>query len=159
MKKTISLTVNGQQRDVLVEQHWSLLYVLREILDLTGTKQGCDGTGECGACTVILNGAAVPSCLVLAVEANEKEIITIEGIAKGNKLDPIQQAFIEVGAVQCGYCTPGMIMMAKDLLNNNTNPTEAEIKQAISGNICRCTGYVKIVEAIKLSSKNLQGNT
>ncbi|MFC1951796.1 (2Fe-2S)-binding protein [Chloroflexota bacterium] len=148
MKHGISLRVNGDSYDVLVETCESLLDVIRNKLNLIGTKKGCD-TGDCGACTIIMDGRVVNSCLTLAVEAEGKEILTIEGLADGSELHPLQEAFIKHGAVQCGYCTPGMIMSAKALLDENPKPTEGEIRQAIVGNLCRCTGYVKIVDAIK----------
>ena len=148
MKHNISLTVNGDSYEISVEPRESLLDVLRNKLNLTGTKKGCD-TGDCGACSVIMDGRIVNSCLVLAVEAQGKEILTIEGISDDSALHLIQEAFVEYGAVQCGYCTPGMIMSAKALLDDNPHPAEQEIKQAIVGNLCRCTGYVKIVDAIK----------
>jgi carbon-monoxide dehydrogenase small subunit len=148
MKQVIRLTVNGLEEEVLVEPWWSLAFVLREKLGLTGVKVGCD-TGMCGACTVIVNGKAVKSCLLLAPKANGKEIVTIEGLRGENgELHPLQQAFIEHFAIQCGYCTPGMIMSAKSLLDENPNPTEEEVREALHGNLCRCTGYVKIVEAV-----------
>lgn len=144
----ITLKVNGEEVTVAVAKNWTLLYVLREVLDLTGVKCACN-TGDCGACKVIIDGQAVNSCLVLAVKAQGKAIETVEGLARGGKLHPLQQAFIECGAVQCGYCTPGMLMSAKALLDKNPAPTEEEIKEAIGNNYCRCTGYYKIVEAIK----------
>lgn len=147
----LSFKINRVIRNVEVEEDKTLLYVLRDDLGLTGTKEGC-GDGDCGACTVIIEGKAVNSCLTLAVQANGKEITTIEGVGGEDDLDPIQQAFIDKGAVQCGYCTPGMILTAKSLLDKNSEPTEEEIRQGISGNICRCTGYHNIVSAIKSAS-------
>ncbi|OIQ09104.1 (2Fe-2S)-binding protein [Neomoorella thermoacetica] len=148
MKQTVRLKVNGEDYTVAVEPDKTLLWLLREELDLTGTKEGC-GAGECGACTVIFNGKAVNSCLVLAVEADGAEIYTIEGEARDGRLSDLQRAFIEHNALQCGFCTPGMIMAARALLNENPHPTEEEIKEAIEGNLCRCTGYLPIIEAIK----------
>ena len=153
--ETIELTINEETRSVNVEKTWTLLYVLREVLDLTGAKCGCS-TGDCGACKVILDGEAVNSCLVKATAAVGKDIRTIEGLACGPQLHPIQQAFVEVGAVQCGYCTPGMIMSAKALLDKVPNPTAEDVKNGIANNLCRCTGYVKIEEAILLAAKRLQ---
>jgi carbon-monoxide dehydrogenase small subunit len=153
MKKLINLKVNGEIYEVAVEPRKTLLDIIRDDLGLTGTKKGCD-QGECGSCTVIFNGKAVNSCLVLAVEAEGKDVLTIEGLAKGTKLHPIQEAFINHGAIQCGFCTPGMIMSAKVLLDKNPNPTEKEVRDAIGGNLCRCTGYVKIVEAILAATKS-----
>lgn len=147
MKQLIKLTVNGVEEEAYVEPWWSLAQVLREELGLTGTKISCE-TGNCGACTVLVDGNAVKSCLLLAVKARGKEILTIEGLSKDGELHPLQQAFIEHFAVQCGYCTPGMIMSAKALVDENPNPSEEEVREAIRGNLCRCTGYVKIVEAI-----------
>ena len=148
MKKTISLRVNGIEYDALVEPHWTLLDVLRDKIGLTGTKKGCDN-GECGACTVIIDGEAVLSCLVLAIQAQGKEILTIEGLSQGGKLDPVQDAFVKYGGIQCGFCTPGMIMTSRALLNKIPHPSQEEIKRGLSGNLCRCTGYVKIVEAVR----------
>ena len=147
-KLTIDLTVNGEPVEVQVDPSDTLLQVIRDTLQLTGTKEVCS-LGECGACTVILDGKAVNSCLVLAVEAKGKEILTIEGLRKDGELHPLQQAFIDEGAVQCGFCTPGMILSAKALLDENPDPDEAEIREALAGNLCRCTGYVKIVKAAK----------
>lgn len=144
----LELTVNGEKRSLSISPKTTLLEVLREDLGLTGTKEGC-GKGECGACTVLMDGKAVVSCLTLAAQAQGREIVTIEGIAQDGVLDPIQQAFIDEGAIQCGYCTPGMVLSAKALLLKNTAPSEEEIKVAISGNLCRCTGYTKIIRAIK----------
>lgn len=148
MKKQISFILNKDEVTVDVEPKWTLLYVLREVLGLTGTKEGC-GYGECGACTVIIDGKAVNSCIYPAIEAEGKDITTIEGLAKDGEMHPLQKAFIEKGAVQCGFCTPGMIMSAKALLDEKEDPTEEDIKEAIEGNICRCTGYVMIIDAIK----------
>lgn len=148
MKETIMLTVNGRRVQSEVEQHSTLLTYLRNNLGLTGTKEGC-GAGDCGACTVLVNGAAVNSCIYLAVDANSKDILTVEGLEKNGELHPIQKAFIDEGAVQCGYCTPGMMLSAKALLDENADPTEDEIRKGIAGNLCRCTGYVRIIKAIK----------
>ncbi|KKM12561.1 (2Fe-2S)-binding protein [Clostridiales bacterium PH28_bin88] len=143
----VNLTVNGDNHSVMVKANTLLANVLREQLNLTGTKKGCE-LGDCGSCTVLLDGKPVNSCIVLAVEAEGKEIVTIEGVSKGDQLDKIQESFIENAAVQCGYCTPGMILSAKALLARNTHPTEDEVREAIGGNLCRCTGYVNIVKAI-----------
>jgi carbon-monoxide dehydrogenase small subunit len=153
--KEIKLTVNNQSYRLTVLPWRTLLEVIREDLGLTGTKEGC-GLGECGACTILMDRRAVNSCLVLATEADGSEITTIEGLANGDKLHPIQQAFVDHGGLQCGFCTPGMIMSAKALLDQNPTPTEEEIKQAISGNLCRCTGYAKIIESIKAAAKNVE---
>jgi len=141
------IKVNGQEHEVMVEPWRTLLDVLRDDLRLTGAKEGC-GKGECGSCTVLLDGEAVNSCLVFAAEVEGKEITTIEGLARDGELHPLQQAFIEEGAVQCGFCTPGVILTAKAFLDSNPRPTEGEVRRAISGNLCRCTGYDKIVRAI-----------
>ena len=151
-KKTISLSVNGQVFSVSTYVHKTLLEVLREDLGLTGAKESC-GEGACGSCTVLLDGLPVRSCLLLAVEAEGRAILTIEGLASGPRLHPIQEAFVEHHAIQCGFCTPGMILTAKALLDDTPHPTEKEIRRALSGNICRCTGYTKIVEAIKAASR------
>lgn len=156
MKRLITLTVNGATHEVAVEPQQSLLQVLREALHFTGTKEGCS-EGECGACTVILDGQTVDSCLIFGLEANGRDIMTIEGLAQGDQLHPVQKAFAEYGAVQCGFCTPGMILAAKALLDSNPHPTEAEIRRGISGNLCRCTGYVKIVEAIQAAAQSQAG--
>jgi len=148
VKQIITMIVNGEEYQIAVDSRRTLLEVLREELHLTGTKKNCN-EGECGACTVIMDGKAVNSCLVLAVQAKGKRIETIEGLAKGGKLHPLQEAFVKYGGLQCGFCTPGMIMSTKALLDSNPRPTEEEIKTAISGNLCRCTGYVKILESIK----------
>ena len=147
MKKKIKLTVNDELHELEVENRRRLLEVIREDLHLLGTKKMCD-MGECGSCTVLMDGVAVNSCLVLAVEAEGKKIETIEGVAQGGKLHPIQEEFVAKGGVQCGYCSPGMIMTAKAFLEKNANPSEEEAKTAIAGNFCRCTGYIRIVEAI-----------
>ncbi|OGQ79254.1 MAG: (2Fe-2S)-binding protein [Deltaproteobacteria bacterium RIFCSPLOWO2_12_FULL_60_19] len=152
MKQSLELTVNGQSHELLVDPHRTLLEVLREQLGLTGAKEGCN-LGDCGSCTVLLDGKPFLSCLVLAVEAQGREILTIEGLSQNGKLHPIQESFVQHGAVQCGFCTPGMILSAKALLDRNPRPTEAEVKEALSGNLCRCTGYVKIVEAIMETAK------
>lgn len=156
--ETIQFKINGEERELEIEKNWSLLHILREVLGLTGAKCGCD-TGDCGACTVMVNGDAVRSCRVKGTALNGAEILTIEGLADGEKLHPIQQAFIDAGAVQCGFCTPGMVMRAKALLDQNPDPTEAEVRHAIDPNICRCGGYQKIVEAILLAAKRLNGKT
>ena len=151
----VCLDINGKKIQGSVEKNWNLLFVLREVLGLTGAKCGCS-TGDCGACKVIIDGKAVNSCLMLARNMEGKKIETIEGLSDGTALHPIQQAFIDAGAVQCGYCTPGMVMSAKALLDQNPNPTEEEIRNnGISNNLCRCTGYVKIVEAIQLAAKRM----
>ena len=155
-KLTIELTINGKKRKVETTTSTRLLDLLRDDLHLTGTKEGC-GKGECGACTVIINGELVASCLVLALQADGAVITTIEGIGNDGHLDSIQEAFIETGAVQCGFCTPGMILAAKKLLEENPHPTEEEIKRGISGNLCRCTGYQKIFDAVKLAADRLSG--
>ena len=147
MKKIINLTINDQAYEIAVAPNKTLADMLRYDLNLTGTKKGCD-TGDSGACTVILNGDAVNSCLVLAVQTDGAVIETIEGLANDKGLHPIQEAFVEKGAIQCGFCSPGMIMSTKNLLDKNPNPTEQEIREGISGNLCRCTGYQKIFEAI-----------
>ena len=152
MKQTITFNLNGESVRVEIEPHLTLLQLLRDKLELTGTKEGC-GMGECGACTVILNGKTVNSCIFPAVEVDGKNVITIEGLtdAQGT-LHPIQKAFIEYGAVQCGFCTPGMVLSAKALLDENPKPTEEEIRSGVAGNLCRCTGYLQIVQAIKTAS-------
>lgn len=147
MKQAIILNVNGEEYEVLTEPHWTLLHVLREQLGLTGTKCGCD-SGDCGACTVNINGRPALSCLTLAIECPGKEILTIEGLAKDGKLHPLQESFVKYGAVQCGFCIPGMIMSAKTLYDKKAAPTADEVKRTIAGNLCRCTGYIKIIEAI-----------
>lgn len=147
MKITVYFKVNGRDRSALVEPRTSLLDVIREDLGLTGAKEGC-GKGECGACTVILDGDAVPSCLVLAASVEGKEITTIEGIGEGRRLHPLQEAFVRYHASQCGFCSPGMILTAKAFLDRNSSPSEAEVRDVMMSNLCRCTGYEKIIEAI-----------
>ncbi len=151
----ISVTVNGQAHTLDVEPRLLLVHLIRENLNLTGTHIGCD-TSNCGACTVLLDGKPVKSCTVFAVQANGRTVQTIEGVAENGNLHPLQEGFWERHGLQCGYCTPGMIMTAKALLEKNPNPTEDEIRWAISGNLCRCTGYVKIVEAIQYAAEKLQ---
>ncbi len=157
MEHTIKLKVNGISYDVRVQSKRSLLSVLRDDLGYIGVKEGC-GAGECGACTIIMDGKAINSCMVLAVEADGSDILTIEGLSDGDNLHPIQKHFIEKGAIQCGFCTPGMILTTYEFLKRNPDPTEDEIKVAISGNLCRCTGYVQIIEAITAAAKELKSN-
>ena len=152
----ISLDINGKNYKVDVPADATLLWVIRDNLKLTGTKYGC-GIGECGACTVIMNGEAVNSCMVLAPQAEGAEVITIEGLETDGELHPLQRAFVEKGAVQCGFCSPGMILTAKTLLDKNPNPTRAEIRRAIAGNMCRCTGYQQIVDAVESAAGMLSG--
>jgi len=147
VKRLIQLKVNGEPYEVAIHPHRTLAEVLREELDLIGTKEACN-QGDCGSCTVILDGKTVTACLTLAVEADGRDVRTIEGISDGGELNPVQKAFVEYGAIQCGFCTPGMVMSATALLEENPNPTEDEVQMGIAGNICRCTGYTKIVEAI-----------
>ncbi len=147
MRKLIKLRVNGEEREVLTEPRQTLLDMLRYDLGLTGTKEGC-GDGNCGSCTVLVNRQAVNSCLVFAIELDGQDITTIEGLAQGGVLHPLQQAFVDEGAVQCGFCTPGMILMAKAILDANPRPSESEVREALAGNLCRCTGYDKIVKAV-----------
>jgi aerobic carbon-monoxide dehydrogenase small subunit len=152
MKQILNFMLNGEPIQVEIEPHLTLLQLLREQLELTGTKEGC-GVGECGACTVLLDGKSINSCIFPAVEAEGKSITTIEGIADGKGgLHPIQKAFIEHGAIQCGFCTPGMVLSAKALLDEIPKPTEEEIRNGIAGNLCRCTGYLQIVQAVKAAS-------
>ena len=155
-KHTITLVVNGETEELLVPSNMTLLHALRDHLGMTGTKNGCEA-GECGACTVLVDGEPVNSCLVLAVELNGREITTIEGLSSNGKLTPLQQAFADLNAVQCGYCTPGMLMAATALLKRNPKPTEEDIQKAMIGNLCRCTGYQRIIDAIMDASR--QGGT
>ncbi len=154
-KQLLKMKVNGKEIETFVRTDARLLDVLRD-LGYLGVKEGC-GTGECGACTVIMNGKTVLSCITFALQANGKEIITVEGLAKNGKLHPVQEAFVEKGAVQCGYCIPGFIMSSVYLLNKNPNPTREEILDALEGNLCRCTGYVKIIEAVEAAAKKMRG--
>lgn len=151
-KRSVIFRVNGNYYEVFLEPRLTLLQVLREKLRLTGTKRGCDA-GDCGACTVLVDGNPILSCLTLATEVEGKEILTVEGLARNGNLDPLQQAFIDEGAVQCGFCTPGMIMSAKAILNHNPHPTEEEVRRGLAGNFCRCTGYAKIVKAVLKSAE------
>ncbi len=158
MKKIkLEITVNGIKHSLKIDPNLRLLDLLREQLSLTGTKEGC-GIGECGACTVLLDGRAVNSCLILAGQCSGKEVVTIEGLSDGDKLHPLQQSFLDHGAVQCGFCTPGMILSAAALLRENPAPAEEEIRVALSGNLCRCTGYTQIVEAVQSAAGQEQGD-
>ncbi len=148
----IELTVNGDVERIDVPAQMTLLEMLRERLVLTGTKNGC-AAGECGACTVLMNGEPVNSCLVLAVECNGSEIITVEGLAQDGRLDPVQTAIVEAGGVQCGFCTPGVLITSRALIDRNPDPSEAEIQEALVGNLCRCTGYIRIIEGIKVAAE------
>jgi carbon-monoxide dehydrogenase small subunit len=152
----LTLKINGEERDVLAPAHKTLLEVLREELNLTGTKHGCE-LGECGTCTVLVDGDPVLSCLALPVECQGREIKTVEGMAPGGRLHPLQQAFAELGAAQCGYCTPGILLTAEALLVDNPTPTRDEVKLALAGNLCRCTGYTKILDAVELAALRMQG--
>ena len=152
----ITLNVNNHSYTVDVYPHHTLLDVLRDQLDITGPKECC-GVGECGACTILLNGKAVNSCLVLAVEADGSDIVTVEGLGGPENLSPMQQAFVDAGAVQCGFCTPGMIMAAQYLLNTNPNPTKEEVRVGLAGNLCRCTGYSRIIDAVLSLSESAKG--
>jgi carbon-monoxide dehydrogenase small subunit len=153
-REVLRLSVNGQDRELLVKPYATLLEVLREDLRLTGTKHGCEA-GECGACMVLIDDVPKLSCLVLPAQAEGTEVTTIEGLAEGSELHPVQQAFMDSGAVQCGYCTPGMVLTAKALLDSNPAPSRGEIKEALAGNLCRCTGYVSIVEAVEEAARAL----
>jgi carbon-monoxide dehydrogenase small subunit len=153
---TITVTVNGEREHIGVGSNMTLLQMLREKLALTGTKNGCEA-GECGACTVLVNGEPVNSCMMLAVEADGCEVLTVEGLAPSGQLSPLQQAFVEHNAVQCGFCTPGMLMSAHALLQRSPDPTEEQIKQALVGNLCRCTGYVRIIRAVRSAADDTLG--
>ena len=152
---TVNLNINGRLYPVQANSRWTLLYYLREVLDLTGTKYGC-GTNDCGACRVLIDGEAKNSCVLLVKNMEGKKIVTIEGLQENGKLNVIQQSFVDAGAIQCGFCTPGMIISTTALLGNNSEPSEIEIREALKDNLCRCTGYVKIVDAVRLSSARLQ---
>ena len=156
MKRTVAFFLNGEEVEMEVEDRTTLLTVLRNHIGLTGTKEGC-GSGECGACTVLVDGKAMNSCLLLMPQVRKRRVMTIEGLSENGGLHPIQKAFIERGAIQCGYCTPGMILSAKAFLDENPNPTEEEARRAISGNLCRCTGYIKIIDAILEAAKVIKG--
>ncbi|HEY4907958.1 MAG TPA: (2Fe-2S)-binding protein [Methylomirabilota bacterium] len=156
MKAQLTLTVNGEARDVVVAVHKTLLEVLREDLGLTGTKHGCE-LGECGTCTVLVDGEPVLSCLALPVEIQGRDIKTVEGMADGSRLHPLQQAFAELGAAQCGYCTPGILLAAEALLEDNPMPSRDEVRLALAGNLCRCTGYTKILDAVELAALRMKG--
>src|SRR5258707_11440182 len=156
MKVRVNLNVNGESRETLVPTHKTLLEVLREDLGLTGTKHGCE-LGECGTCTVLVDGEPVLSCLALPVEWGGREIRPVEGMAEGGRLHPLQQAFAELGAAQCGYCTPGILLTAEALLVDVSTPTRDEIKHALAGNLCRCTGYTKILDAVELAALRMKG--
>ncbi len=155
MKVTLTLRINGETRDVIVPVHKTLLEVLREDLGLTGTKHGCE-LGECGTCTVLVAGTPVLSCLTLPVEVQDQEVTTVEGLAQGGELHPLQVAFAELGAAQCGYCTPAMLVSAKALLDRTPAPTRENVAQWLAGNLCRCTGYIKILEAVDLAAARMR---
>jgi carbon-monoxide dehydrogenase small subunit len=156
LRELITLHVNGERREVAVLPHHTLLEVLREDMGLTGTKHGCE-LGECGACTVLIDGTPMLSCLTLPIEVQESEITTIEGLEDNGRLHPLQETFAELGAAQCGYCTPGILLSGVALLHMNTQPTREQIKEALAGNLCRCTGYTKIYEAVEAAAKRIQG--
>jgi len=153
--KQITIEVNGETHQLLVKPSATLLDIIREDLGLTGAKEGC-GEGECGACTVLMDGLAVNACLILAAEANGKHITTIEGLSRDGALHPIQQAFVDIGGLQCGFCTPGMILSTKALLDKNQDPTDQEIRKGLEGNFCRCTGYTKIIESVKVAAQKMK---
>jgi carbon-monoxide dehydrogenase small subunit len=155
-KKHIHFTLNGEHTEVAFAPHKTLLEVLREDLNLTGTKHGCE-LGECGTCAVLVDGRSILSCLMLGLDAEGREVKTIEGMANGAELHPLQQTFADLGAAQCGYCTPGFLLVAEELLKKSPSPTRAEIQEALSGNLCRCTGYIKIYEAVELAAARMRG--
>jgi carbon-monoxide dehydrogenase small subunit len=155
-KVHIRFTLNGERTEVAFAPHKTLLEVLREDLNLTGTKHGCE-LGECGTCTVLVDDRAILSCLMLGLDAEERDVKSIEGMAAGSELHPLQQTFADLGAAQCGYCSPGFLLVAEELLKKNPNPTREAIKEALSGNICRCTGYIKIYEAVELAAAHMRG--
>jgi carbon-monoxide dehydrogenase small subunit len=156
VKAQLTLTVNGEERDMVVAVHKTLLEVLREDLGLTGTKHGCE-LGECGTCTVLVDGEPVLSCLALPADLQGRDIKTVEGMADGSRLHPLQQAFAELGAAQCGYCTPGILLTAEALLEDNPTPSRDEVRMALAGNLCRCTGYTKILDAVELAALRMKG--
>ena len=156
-KKHIHFTLNGEHTEVAFAPHKTLLEVLREDLNLTGTKHGCE-LGECGTCAVLVDGRSILSCLMLGLDAEGREVKTIEGMANGAELHPLQETFADLGAAQCGYCSPGFLLVAEELLNKSPNPTRAEIQEALSGNLCRCTGYIKIYEAVELAAARIREN-
>jgi len=155
-KKHISFRLNGEQTEVAFAPHKTLLEVLREDLNLTGTKHGCE-LGECGTCAVLVDGRSILSCLMLGLDAEGRDVKTIEGMAEGAELHPLQQTFADLGAAQCGYCSPGFLLVAEELLKKSLNPSRAEIQEALSGNLCRCTGYIKIYEAVELAAARMRG--
>ena len=155
-KQYVSTTINGEAAEYLCEPQQTLLDVLRDVVGLTGSKEGC-ASGDCGACSVMMDGVVVCSCLVLGAEAEGKQVITVEGIAQGDQLHPVQQKFLEHAALQCGFCTPGLIVASKALLDQNNNPTESEIRYWLAGNLCRCTGYDKIVRAVQDAASVMRG--
>jgi carbon-monoxide dehydrogenase small subunit len=155
-KKHIHFTLNGEQTEVAFAPHKTLLEVLREDLNLTGTKHGCE-LGECGTCAVLVDGRSILSCLMLGLDAEGRDVKTIEGMANGAELHPLQQTFADLGAAQCGYCSPGFLLVAEELLKKSSKPTRAEIQEALSGNLCRCTGYIKIYEAVELAAARMRG--
>src|SRR6185295_7871936 len=155
-KAHISFTLNGEPAEVAFAPHKTLLEVLREDLALTGTKHGCE-LGECGTCTILVDGKSILSCLMLGLDAESREVETIEGMAEGSELHPLQDTFADTGAAQCGYCTPGFMLAAKELIDKNATPSRDEIKEALSGNLCRCTGYIKIYEAVELAAARMRG--
>ena len=154
-KEIVTFNVNGREYEVIVSSSMTLNELLREKLDLTGTKYGC-GIGECGSCTVLVDGKPMLSCSSLAISVRDKKILTIEGLSQGHQLHPIQQAFVDTGAIQCGFCTPGMILTAKAFLDENPHPTRIEVREAIAGNLCRCTGYVKIIDAVMRAAEMMR---
>lgn len=154
-KQTIKLKINGRPEEVAVEPGWTLLETVREALGFTGPKEGC-GTGDCGACSMIVDGRLVTACLMIAPQADGRDVVTVEGLAKDGRLTPVQQAFIDAGGVQCGFCTPGMVMAATALLERNPNPTFEEIRAGLAGNLCRCTGYTKIYQAVELAAERMR---
>ena len=157
-RQVVALDVNGERRELLLPVHKTLLEVLREDMQLTGTKHGCE-LGECGTCTVLVDGKPELSCLVLPLQVEGRAITTVEGLASGSTLHPLQQAFAELGAAQCGYCTPGILLASKSLLETNARPSREEIREALAGNLCRCTGYVKILQAVSLAAERMDGQT